>query len=93
MKVFLFFISILLVCSSQGSTLKVNLFGSTVLLKDNVFRVKFGVSGGFPPLIYEYKVIPENWIQIGEFVFIPDSEVKIPKKFVLRLKVSDSLKN
>ena len=93
MKNIFVFVLVILVCSSQHSPLKANLFGSTVILKDGVFRIKLGVDGGFPPLFYEFGVIPEKWIHIGEFIFVPEAEVKVPKKFIIRVKILDSLKN
>ena len=65
MKLLLLFALTLSFCLNQGSTLSANLYASTVDLKDNVYRIKLGVSGGFPPLVYDFVVVPEKWIHIG----------------------------
>ena len=44
-------------------------------------------------MVYDFVVAPEKWIHIGEFLFVPEDEAKLPKKFIIRLKVQDSLSN
>lgn len=39
--------------------------------KDGLFRLKLGVRGGFPPYTFNFINVPESWLTLSDFIFVP----------------------
>ena len=75
------------------STLEItpNLKETSYFFKDGLYRLKLGVDGGSPPYTFNFLSIPESWIALDDFLFVPHEQVAMVKKHVIRVEVSDSM--
>ena len=70
--------------------LKIDLTKSTIIPKEKLYRAHIVSVGGSKPYIYTFSELPSKWLHIGEFVFIPQDDILVRKKYIVRLSVKDS---
>ena len=82
---------VILVTFVSNQPLEPHLKKTQYFFKDGLFRLKLGVRGGFPPYTFNFIYVPESWLTLSDFIFVPSSSVRTVKKHIIRVQVSDSL--
>lgn len=87
---FLFCVAFVTVAHTQMSF---NLNGATYQIASGYYSLQIPVTGGVPPLTYNYQAFPSTWLQSGNNLNIPTAESFTGGTWAIKVIVTDALGN
>ena len=93
MKSLLRIVVLMIISMMVASQLSIDLNGASYIVKEGFWHVDIPIKGGASPYIYTYQSYLSSWKQVGNLILIPAAAAEIGGEWVLRLIVTDALRN